>query len=364
MQVSKVISKKDLMVLLNEIYLSNKRKFNIRFPFYNVDLFSVDVDRYEIRDIITQWEFKDAMKKHTPDSNFLRSDMPRYTDFKDCLISSAFLGFSNLDSVGERLIALAETTKSPAWRSKPLYLGLDTNLLYLKFFSGYFPLESKEGDKRIMASDFRITVSDMVRDEIDARIKHKYRPSNISKMKEAFGHAQILSEFYNCSTRKTRIAKRAQNELNFLFADLEAERAEAENFTEDKEERDRIIAKSYSSFEKEHNGEVLLLTADEDMAYHAKNAGLLAETLIIPHKMVQRGDIEPSRLVNLLYDLAITFGVIRISGTGVMIFSEWKGKGFEDYKREHLRLVIEEDSQIKEDLGRDLRIANRIDELP
>jgi hypothetical protein len=363
LQVSEIISRKDLIILLNEIYLSKKKMLNVKFPFYHLNLLSVDLEGYEIGNIVTEKEFNKAREKHMPESDFLKGDLPRYSDFRDCLITSAFLPYTNFDRVRERLIGLAETIKSPWGRAKPLYLALDTNLVYLKFFSRYFPLKGKEEDKKITAIDFRIALSDMVREEVDANIKHKYRASNLNKMKDTFGHAGIVDEFYNCSTRKTRIAKSAQNEIKLLFAELEAERAGSGQFAEDKEVRDRIIAKSYSNFEKDRNGEVLLLTADEDMAYHAKNAGLLVETLIFPHEIAPKGHIKPCQMINLLYDIAITFGVAQLSGTGVIIFGEWKGKGFEDYSKEHLKLLIEEDSRIKEDFERDLRIAKGIDGL-
>lgn len=362
MQESRIISRKNLMILLNEIYLTKNRRFKVKFPFYNLNLFEVDVSEYGIRNIAMESEFRKARDKYIPDSDFLSGDLPRYSDFRDSLITSAFLPFTNLPNVSERLTDLAETIKSPGGRSKPLYLAMDTNIVYLKFFSRYFPLEKKGSDKKITAIDFRIALSDIVREEIDANIKYKYRASNLNKMKDSFGHASMVDEFYNCSTRRTRIAKSAQNEIKLLFAELEAERAQASQFPKDKEERDRLIAKSYSLFEKERNGEVLLLTADEDMAYHARNAGLLVETLIIPHKVPSNGKIKPNQLVNLLYDSALTFGVIRISGTGITIFGEWKGKSYEDYSREHLKLRIEKESRIKEEFDRDLRIAKGIDQ--
>jgi hypothetical protein len=351
------------MILLNETYLSHKRVLRVRFPFYDKDLFSIDIEKYELKNIINEEEFDKARLKHIPDSKFLAGDLPRYSDLRACLITSAFLPFTNFIDIKKRLIRLAETITSPGGRSKPLYLALDTNLLYLKFFSRYFPLKDEERGIKVTAIDFRIAFSDTVREEIDANIKYKYRSSNLHRMKEAFGHADVVEEFLNCSMRRTRLAKSAQNESKLLFAELEAERAEAEQFTEDKEERDRLIAKSYSNFERERNGEVLLLTADEDMAYHAKNAGLLTDTLIIPHEVPNRGNIQPCHLVNLLYDIALSFGVLRLSGTGATIFGEWRGKGIDDYDREHLKLWLEKDSRIKDEFERDLRIANKIDKL-
>jgi hypothetical protein len=362
-QVERIIKKEDLMILINEIYLSEKRMFNVKYPFYDLNLFKVDCGKYFIRNIISEKNFFLARDNHMPQSDFLRGDLPRYSDFRDCLLISAFLPFTNFHKVSLRLIELANTIKSPMGRSKPFYLTIDTNLVYLKFFSRYFPLTDQMDDKKIPAKEFRIVLSDTVREEIDSKIKHKYRASNLNKMKDTFGHKGIVDEFYNCSTRKTRIAKSAQNEINYIISQLEAETAQAQTFSEDKEERDRIIAKSISVFEKEHNGEVLLLTADEDMAYHAKNAQLLDETLIIPHEIPQEGKILPRQLVDLIHDIAITFGVVRLTGCGVTIFGEWKGKTYNDYSKEHLKLKIQKDSRILNEFDRDLRITEKIDNL-
>lgn len=351
------------MILINEVYLSKKSAFSVKYPFYNLNLFNTDTNTYEIRDIVTEKEFNKARDKHIPESDFLSSDLPRFTDFRDCLITSTFLPFENFDNLSEKLIELADTIKSPGERAKPLYLALDTNLIYLKFFSRFFPLIGKNKEKKIPATNFRIALSDLVKEEIDANIKYKYRASNLKKMKKKFGYESIVDEFFNCSARKTRIAKSSENEIKYMVSELEAERAEGDDYIKDKEERDRLIAKSYSKFEKDRNGEVLLLTADEDMTYHANNLSLLSEILLIPHKIVSEGKIEPCNLVNLIYDIALTFGVVQLSGTGVTVFGEWKGKGFEDYSNEHLRLWIEKDSRILMDFERDLRIAKGIDEL-
>jgi hypothetical protein len=352
-----------MMILLNEIFLSEKGSFSVKYPFYNINLFTADLSLYRIKNILRENAFYKARDSHLPQSDFLSGDLPRYSDLRDCLITSTFLPFKNFPEVKARLLDLAETIKSPMGRSKPLYLALDTNMVYLKFFSRYFPLKDEDGGRKATAIDFRITISDTVKDEIDANIKFKYRASNINKMKKKFGQNRIVDMLFNCSARKTRMAKSAQNEIKLLFAELEAERAQSGDHTADKEERDRIIAKSYSRFEKERNGEVLLLTADEDMTYHAKNAGLLEEILIIPYEIPQRGDISPNSLVNLIFDCAITFGVIRLGGTGVTIMGEWKGKSPKDYAMEHLNLLLEPESRIKGELDRNLRIAEKIRNL-
>jgi hypothetical protein len=362
-QVEKIVSKKDLMILLNEIYLSEKRMFSIKYPFYHLNLFQVDLGKNFLKNIVPYKKFSEAREKNIPPSDFLRSDLPRFVDFRDCLITSTFLPVANFKEVSERLIDYAETIKSPMGRSKPLYLALDTNLVYLKFFSRYFPLKDQNNEKNVTAVDFRIALSDTVKEEIDSNIKYKYRASNLNKMKKQFGMQNVVDEFYNCSTRKTRIAKSAQNEIKMLFGELEAERAEAKEFPDDKEERDRVISKSYSNFEKERNAEVLLLTADEDMAYHAKNSGLLEQTIILPHEIESSGKIQPHQLVNLLFDLAISFGVIRLGGTGVTIFGEWKGKNFNNYSHEHVKLKIQDDSRIRKEFERDLRITDKIDRI-
>ena len=65
----------------------------------------------------------------------------------------------------------------------------------------------------------------------------------------------------------------------------------------------------------------------------------------------------------LIFDCALTFGVVRFGGVGVTIFGEWKGKSYDDYTREHLKIWLENDSRIKKEFERDISIANAIDEI-
>jgi hypothetical protein len=64
LRTSRIISKRDLMILLNETYLSHKRVLRVRFPFYDKDLFSIDIEKYELKNIINEEEFDKARLKH------------------------------------------------------------------------------------------------------------------------------------------------------------------------------------------------------------------------------------------------------------------------------------------------------------
>ena len=117
---------------------------------------------------------------------------------------------------------------------------------------------------------------------------------------------------------------------------------------------------SYSKFAREKEYDVLFITADQDMAFHAQNAEIPVEILTLPFDVPSDADITPWQTTNLLYDLAITFGVIELPEAHVTLFGEWKGKTSSDYTNENLKLTIDQGARIEEALMRDLKIVKAI----
>ena len=62
----------------------------------------------------------------------------------------------------------------------------------------------------------------------------------------------------------------------------------------------------------------------------------------------------------MFHDLAVTFGVILLSGAGVIIFGEWKGKTNQDYTNGNLKISVDENSNIHDDLVRDLDLCEKM----
>ena len=360
----KVVNHRELMVLLNEMFINGEELIKVSYPFTELELMELDMNRFSIRNVVRYRDFNDHRNEILEGitENFVMHDLPVYSDIMNSFVSSKIVPFVNIDEVYAQLLRLREDIRNPHRRPKPMYIALDTNIAYLRFFSRYLG-ETVSGASPVMAPDFRYVVSSIVQQEVDARIQDKYRPSTIEAMRRSFKHDWLLSEFHNASARSTRKAKEAQNELTYLMQDLKALRVVGEQFSEDKEKRDIMIARSYQDFSRGKDYDVTLLTADQDMAYHARNAEIPCEILVLPHEVPGRIDeLTQWHMADLLYDLAVTFGAIML-GTSVIILGEWKGKVESDWNAENLKLLVDKRSGIYEEMERDMNIIRGIERI-
>ena len=103
---------------------------------------------------------------------------------------------------------------------------------------------------------------------------------------------------------------------------------------------------------------VLLLTADDNMRVHARNFRLSSQLLVIPHEVPRTLPADQWGMANILYDLAIHFGIIRLSGLGIILLGEWMGKSVQDYLDEKVKIIVDKGSSIGDDLMRDISIVD------
>ena len=352
------------MVLLNEMFINGEEVIRVSYPFTDLKLMDLDMRSFSIDDVVRYRDFTDHRNEFLNGINdkFLIHDVPVYLDILNCFVSSKIVPFVNIDEVYAQLKRIHDDMQNPHRRPKPMYIALDTNVAYLRFFSRYLG-DTVSGLSPVKATDFRYVVSSLVQQEVDARIQDKYHPHVIEEMKQSFRHEWLLSEFHNASARSTRKAKSAENELTYLMQDLKALRAIGGEFSEDKEKRDIMIVKSYREFSREDDYDLMLITADQDMAYHARNAEIPSEILILPHEVPYRIErLTQWHMVDLLYDLAITLGAITL-GSGVIILGEWKGKVESDWDSENLKLLINKSSGIYEEMERDMNIIRGIERI-
>jgi len=99
------------------------------------------------------------------------------------------------------------------------------------------------------------------------------------------------------------------------------------------------------------------------MAYHARNAEIPCEILVLPHEVPSRVEkLTQWHMADLLYDLAVTFGAIML-GRSVIILGEWKGKVESDWNAENLKLLIDKRSGIYEEMERDMNIIRAVERI-
>ena len=284
-----IMSREELTILTNDIHSGDKRYFKVLYPFYGTNLFTMDFKKPEITDIVEKDRFRKDERDHTP-RGMDSKEMVWYDDLKDCLTSAGILKFKNEDQVIEWLQKLKRESKDQYSTQRFRFLALDTNIMYHKFVSRHLSFQDSDG--KPFYDGLRYMVSDIVRDEIDSAIKHKYKGHEIAAFRSMFNRDELVDEFSNGSDLRARKAKLAFNECEFVRRHLEASRASGQG-SSDKEENDRAIARSYMERAMIGNHEVFLLTADEDMINHARTADMIAMQLVPPVDVPKRLRVEP-----------------------------------------------------------------------
>ncbi len=337
-----VMDRRELQVLTNCVYGGDSRYLRVSYPFFDLQLFMLDIRKPELKDIVPFEDFDRARMERKPvDRGVSADELPTYNDLKTCLLTSGFVRYRNQAEAARQLLELRDSSRDPNKRPRPVFVAVDTNILYFRFLSRSMPLRDPESGRSVEAGDFRYVLSEIVQVEVDSRITHKYSRGEIEALSQLFAHKELLPEFRNGSGRRERLAKLAFNEMNYLMAELRALRIKGTP-VRGKERNDIEIAQSYGSWAKEGDYDVLLLTADEDMMNHARTSELMALQLDYPHEMPRHGRIDPWSVSDLLYDLAVTFGAVSIANAGLTLLGEWAGKNSGDYGRERVKVMFED----------------------
>jgi hypothetical protein len=333
-----VLSRRELQILTNAIYRGERRYIHVSYPFYGIELFTLDIGKPELTNIVRPDKFDWTRTGKKPlNRSFNPDELPSYSDLRNCLLSSGFIEHKNEPEITQKLIALREEAKDPNKRPRPVFVAVDTNILYNRFLSRHLPLTDNATGRTVDATDFRYVLSEIVQLEIDSRITHKYSREELQGLASVVDHQELLKEFSNASGRRERIAKLAFNEMNYLLTELRALRIKG-TATKGKEYNDIEIAQSYKNWARSGDYDVFLLTADEDMVNHARTSELMTLQLELPFAVPEHARIDPWRMSDLLYDLAVVFGVISLDNEDLLLFGEWGGKSSSDYMAENVKV--------------------------
>ena len=354
-----VMSRNELQILTNAIYRGDKRYVHVSYPFYEVELFTLDIEKPELTKIVRPDAF-DWMRttKKPLDRAVSADELPSYTDLRNCLLSSGFLKYKNETEITKKLIELRDEARDPNKRPRPVFVAVDTNILYDRFLSRHLPLKDDLSGRTVEATDFRYVLSEVVQMELDSKITHKYSRDEIQALGQVLAHPELLKEFSNGSGRRTRIAKLAFNEMNYLLTDLRALRVKG-NAAKGKERNDIEIAQSYKYWARGGDYDVFLLTADEDMVNHARTSELMTMQLELPFAVPEHARIDPWKTSDLIYDLAVTFGLVSLDNEEILVYGEWGGKSSSDYIGENVKVKFVNEEKLQT-VSRQLELCRRI----
>lgn len=322
--VSEVITKPELQILMNLL-----GEIRVGYPLYGLHLLRAKPIEtgYRIEVTTNRREFNERVPE------YLSHELPTWTDFYECFISSGIVRYENLGEFEDNLRLYERLKKGVAFAP-------DTNLFYHRFISSFRPLDR-----------YQIVVAEGVKKEIENAMNYKYRRRELEEIKREVRNAGLLREFSNRRTKKSR--KAAYIALK-EFERLKDRIIIAESIKEPAHNNDEIIVKSLKRYDNMTPTLLVFLTADIAITDVAEMEGLEYFLFEYPREELGRHDVSAYQLRTLLFNLAAVFGVIEVNG--ITVFGEFGGKqGLNE-----LKLVFPTEDRIYHEFEFHLKLSRKL----
>lgn len=211
-----IVSRDELQILLNM-----EEEISIMYPFYrHFQLLAAkpEEEGYRLKVFVGEYDFD----RETEKLDRYAREMPGYSDFLECLLSSGIMGYKNEADFREKLKHYRSLTKR-------VYFCPDTNVIYHRFISNSSLFKQNE-----------ILLVDTVKEEIEAALNYKYHPHQISELRSLVKYQEfLLDEWVNRRMKRSRkaayIALREYRKVKDLAVEIEG----VEKSTNDSEYNDR-----------------------------------------------------------------------------------------------------------------------------
>ncbi|QSZ66320.1 hypothetical protein RJ40_01790 [Methanofollis aquaemaris] len=234
-------------------------------------------------------------------------EMPFFSDFEECLLASGVTTYANME-------AFREKAKIYRGLKKEISFGLDTNLMYHRFFTTSRALRPDE-----------VILTGIVRQEIEYVLNHKYSARFIAELRESAPEASwYIAEFENRRKKKSRKAAYLAMPEYKTLRDRAILVDEGEKAVHATRENDQMIVEALRRFEEKRFGLPVLLTADGSMADLCDAEGVEYFLFRAPYHPKPR-HASPETFFKLVAHLALSFGVVTIGSA--VLFGEFGGKG-------------------------------------
>ena len=340
------VRRRHLTALLNRLYEQGHTAISVAHPAHEIgELLRIDLDGYEESSVAlttTLEEYADAKTDiELAYGERVAADLPEPADVRNTLLGAELLPPAN----HEELETFLSRYGNPDLMTghPPVFAGFDTNLLPWRIdrVLGLRDLEAGLG----YVNGF--VLATCVRDELTWENKcHDTDP-----YVEAFGPA--FEEYWNQSVGAARIGR-----LGLLtyrnIRDIQ-QAAEVESGRGDAE-----IIEAYDAYDQERRSDLILFSNDKNFVERARTHRLLGQRVEFPGSLPDEVATDWDTIGQVLYLLAIVFGIITLPG--VTIYGVWRGKDQLDWQ--HERLEVEARSPaIGDGLETDLSIVDSYEAL-
>jgi len=340
-----LLGKPHLLSLVNRLYDLGETSISVEHPSDEIGellrirlddtteaTVSVTQDRYEYEDS------RDAVHHTYGDTAY--EDLPQPQDYVRTLITGGLTDVANREDIDTFLRRHGYPDLEAG--HDPVMAGIDANL-----FGWQLPsmLDIDPEADRYQDNDQRPPVTGFVlasgvKEELDWHYKHY----STSELTQAFG-----DDFERLDNQPA-----GENREGFLglyqFRRLMARRQTDFTYCDT---GDDAIIQGYVDYQEEHRKEILLFSNDTEFVEQANDAGVKAQKVAFPPNVPKRATVEWETLGNLLYVMAVIFGVLVLPKA--TLYGVWNGKDGSHWKNR--QLAIENRSpQLQTRLERDKQI--------
>lgn len=324
-----LLSRPHLMPLLNGLYDLGETRITVTHPADEIgELLEIRLDdtpEATVRVTTDRYEYesaRDAIEQSYSETAY--EDLPDPQSYVRTLIAGGLFDVANRDDIEEFLRYHGHPDLEAG--HDPVMAGLDTNLFGWRMPAvlGLEPDGTDERDEdRPPVTGF--VLSSGVKEELDWHYKH-YETRELTR---AFG-----DEFERLDNQPA-----GENRSGFLglyeFRELMSRRQTDFAYSDT---GDADIVQGYDEYMDDHRKEVLLFSNDTGFVERAIDDGVKAQKVAFPPNVPAETTVSWETLCDLLYMLAVVFGVVVLPK--VTFFGVWNGKDGSHWKTHELALDV------------------------
>ncbi|MDL0120493.1 hypothetical protein PNQ29_12260 [Halobacterium salinarum] len=331
--------------LLNALYTEGVTTVSIKHPCDDIgELFRLDIsDPVETTVRFTQGAltYQDTREEiHTAYGERVYNDLPDAETYVRALVAAGLIDVENADDV-ETFFRRHGYPDLDAGH-EPIALGIDTNLMAWRIpeVLELDPTTYSDSGGRSPVNGFALATG--IHDELNWHYNHYETRS----LEDAFGpEFARLDDQPAGSNREGFLGLYEYRQLrDHRYAD-----------TIESEKGDESIVEAYADYDANNRKRVILLSNDYGFVERARDAGVLAQHVSFPVDIPRKVSVTWDELHDLLYILAVLFGVLELPK--VTLYGVWNGKTGDDWQRRRVDVDCRSD-RVEEKLQRDRAITS------
>lgn len=274
----------------------------------------------------------------------LINNVPTFDELKVCFYASSLI-------LSPDFPAMAKTIEDGKNRrllmgDRPLFIGYDTNSLRHRTNR---VVEKIIGvNERINGQKIGYCLSGVVKKELRNHWDKKY---GSTELLESLWGRELTRGFLNQPPLKARMARLGAVEYKRIMSNPNCEEIRSRGYG------DSAIIESYKRYQEIHDVDMLLLSGDNNFTSMAHEDKMHALYVRQPGKLPDVIDGDWFDIIELLYCLALVFGLIFVGN--VYVRGIWSGKGGTEWDN-YMLDIDTSDSEISGSVNTDIQILKRV----